>query len=165
MVSARNPPDAVDPATGSVASEAVVVSSEVGLVTRVRPEVDNDAGRHFAKQTPYLMPSKHRFELHRSPSRFGDSNRDPLRPTEALLQQLARQWVLQLAAKDPLQRPRPVLRLIALHGKSLRHRILNREHQPLLREQRRQIAKLKLHDRHKVGNLKRTETDHLIDSV
>ncbi len=61
-VSARKPPDLVESAAAFEPSE-VVVSSEMGLVTGMGPEVDNGAGRHFAKQTPYRMPSNpHRIE-------------------------------------------------------------------------------------------------------
>ena len=61
-VSARKPPDLVESAA-ALEPSVVVVSSEMGLVTGMGPEVDNSAGRHFAKQTPYRMPSNpHRIE-------------------------------------------------------------------------------------------------------
>ena len=64
-VSARKPPDLVESAVAFEPSE-VVVSSEMGLVTGMGPEVDNGAGRHFAKQTPYRMPSNPYWIEHQS---------------------------------------------------------------------------------------------------
>lgn len=62
-VSAKKPPDLVDSAA-ALEPSAVVVSSEMGLVTVMGPEVDNGAGRHFAKQSPYRMPSNPRWIEH-----------------------------------------------------------------------------------------------------